>query len=38
VPADFRYASNTNTEWMTADQIKDMIAPLEESLQVELPE
>jgi UDP-N-acetylglucosamine 4,6-dehydratase/5-epimerase len=38
VPAEFRYASNTNPEWLTADQIKDMISPLEESLQVELSE
>ncbi len=36
VPADFRYASNTNKQWLTADQIKEMIAPIEEGLRSEL--
>jgi UDP-N-acetylglucosamine 4,6-dehydratase len=29
VPADFRYTSNTNKKWMTPEQIKDIIAPIE---------
>ena len=28
---DFRYASNTNTEWLTVDQIQGIIAPIEEA-------
>lgn len=26
---EFRYASNTNTDWLTVDQIKSIIAPIE---------
>jgi UDP-N-acetylglucosamine 4,6-dehydratase len=26
---DFRYASNTNTEWLNVDQIRTLVAPFE---------
>jgi len=26
---DFRYASNTNTDWLSVEQIKKIIAPIE---------
>ncbi|MRR30679.1 UDP-N-acetylglucosamine 4,6-dehydratase (inverting), partial [bacterium] len=26
---DYRYASNTNTQWLSVDQIKEIIAPIE---------
>ena len=26
---DFRYASNTNTQWLNVDQIREIIAPIE---------
>ena len=29
LPDDFRYASNTNTEWLNVDQIRDLVAPFE---------
>ncbi|TAK12380.1 MAG: UDP-N-acetylglucosamine 4,6-dehydratase (inverting) [Anaerolineae bacterium] len=29
LPDDFRYASNTNTEWLTVEQIKKLVAPFE---------
>ncbi len=28
---DFRYASHTNTEWLSVEQIQDIIAPIEEA-------
>lgn len=30
LPDDFRYASNNNPEWLSIDQIKEIIAPIEE--------
>ncbi len=30
LPDGFRYASNTNTEWLTVEQIRQIIAPVEE--------
>jgi UDP-N-acetylglucosamine 4,6-dehydratase/5-epimerase len=27
--SDFRYASNTNTEWLNVDQIRELVAPFE---------
>ncbi len=32
LPDDFRYASNTNTEWLTVEQIKQLVAPFESGL------
>jgi hypothetical protein len=29
LPDGFRYASNTNPQWLTLDQIRTMIAPIE---------
>lgn len=29
LPDDFRYASNTNTEWLNVDQIRELVAPFE---------
>jgi UDP-N-acetylglucosamine 4,6-dehydratase len=29
VPSDYRYASNTNTEWLNVDQIRELVAPFE---------
>lgn len=31
LPDGFRYASNTNEQWLTVDQIRDICAPIEES-------
>ncbi|NPA93248.1 MAG: UDP-N-acetylglucosamine 4,6-dehydratase (inverting) [Chloroflexi bacterium] len=31
LPDGFRYASNTNTEWLTVEQIREMIRPFEEA-------
>jgi UDP-N-acetylglucosamine 4,6-dehydratase len=36
VPAGFRYSSNTNVEWMTTEQIKKIVSPIEESSHLEL--
>lgn len=36
VAEDFRYTSDTNPQWLTSDQIKAIIAPIEESLRKEL--
>ncbi|MBI3160579.1 MAG: UDP-N-acetylglucosamine 4,6-dehydratase (inverting) [Chloroflexi bacterium] len=29
LPDDFRYASNTNTAWLTVEQIRELVAPFE---------
>jgi UDP-N-acetylglucosamine 4,6-dehydratase/5-epimerase len=29
LPDEFRYASNTNTEWLNVDQIRELVAPFE---------
>jgi UDP-N-acetylglucosamine 4,6-dehydratase len=29
LPDDFRFASNTNTEWLNVDQIRELVAPFE---------
>lgn len=29
LPSEFRYASNTNTEWLDVDQIRKLVAPFE---------
>ena len=29
LPDGFRYASDTNTEWMTDQQVRDMVEPAE---------
>ena len=29
IDGEFRYVSNTNTEWLSVDQIQEMIAPIE---------
>ena len=29
LPDGFRYASNTNPQWLTIEQIQDMVAPIE---------
>ncbi|GAP19959.1 UDP-N-acetylglucosamine 4,6-dehydratase (inverting) [Leptolinea tardivitalis] len=29
LPSDYRYASNTNTEWLNVDQIRELVAPFE---------
>ena len=31
LPDGFRYASNTNSQWLTVEQIRSMIAPIEEA-------
>ncbi len=31
LPDGFRYASNTNTEWLTVEQIREMVRPFEEA-------
>jgi UDP-N-acetylglucosamine 4,6-dehydratase len=31
LPDGFRYASNSNPDWLTREQIKDMVAPFENS-------
>ncbi|MBN1370762.1 MAG: UDP-N-acetylglucosamine 4,6-dehydratase (inverting) [Anaerolineaceae bacterium] len=33
LPDEFRYASNNNSEWLSIDQIRDMIRPIEEAHQ-----
>jgi len=33
LPDGFRYASNTNPQWLTIEQIKDMTAPIEEAFE-----
>ncbi len=33
LPDGFRYASNNNSEWLSIDQIRDMIRPIEEARQ-----
>ncbi len=30
----FRYASNTNAQWLNVDQIRDIVAPIEEAMEV----
>ncbi len=35
LPDGFRYASNTNTQWLTIEQIRQIIEPFEESLERE---
>ncbi len=32
LPEGFRYASNTNTEWLTVEQIRALVRPFEEAL------
>jgi UDP-N-acetylglucosamine 4,6-dehydratase len=32
LPDGFRYASNTNTEWLDVDQIQKIVAPIEEAM------
>jgi len=32
LPEGFRYASNTNTEWLTVEQIREMVRPFEEAM------
>ena len=29
LPEPYRYASNTNAQWLTIEQIQDMVAPIE---------
>jgi len=36
LPEGFRYASNTNTEWLTVEQIRALIRPFEEDAQGKL--
>ncbi len=31
LPDGFRYASNTNTEWLTVEQIREIVRPIEEA-------
>ncbi len=31
LPEGFRYASNTNSEWLTVEQIQEMVRPIEEA-------
>jgi UDP-N-acetylglucosamine 4,6-dehydratase len=33
LPEGFRYASNTNTEWLSIEQIRDIVAPIEQAYQ-----
>jgi UDP-N-acetylglucosamine 4,6-dehydratase len=32
LPEGFRYASNTNEDWLTVDQINEIVAPIEMEL------
>ena len=34
LPDGFRYASNTNPQWLSVDQIKEIIAPIEEAMEL----
>lgn len=38
LPEGFRYESNTNTDWLSIDQIKQIIAPIEEEFRKEITE
>ena len=33
LPDDFRYASNTNTQWLSIEQLQQIIAPIEADFQ-----
>ena len=30
----FRYASNTNPQWLSVDQIREIVAPIEEAMEL----
>lgn len=38
LPDDFRYASNTNSEWLTIEQIRQIVAPIEATMGANLDE